>query len=923
MDTQGKSIYLLDAYALIYRAYYAFIRAPRLTRAGSNVSAVYGFVNSLTELLTKQKPDFVAVAFDTHSPTFRHRMYDQYKANRDEQPEGIRSAVPIIKQMLAAMNICTIELEGYEADDLIGTVARRCEQMGMDVFMMTPDKDYAQLVTNRIRMFKPKSNGNEVEVWGPAEVCAHFGISRCSQVIDILGLWGDSADNIPGCPGVGEKKARELLGLYDSIDGIYANLDAIGGKLHDKLQAAKDQVMMSRTLATICTEAPVDFDIERAQVRRPDRDALQKLFAELEFRNIMPRIDSIFATEQPIGGLFDQPGLAGLDAMAPRPADLATAATTPHTYRLLTEPADIAAYAAELAAEPRFCFDTETTSVCPAEADIVGLAFATRAHSAVYIAIPPERERAQAIIGLFADVFACADTLKIGQNIKFDLQILANYGIAVRGPLFDTMVAHFLLYPNSRHNMDAMAEAHLGYRPIAIETLIGGRGSSQGCMRDVPLDRIKEYAAEDADITYQLFELLQAEMERSPLKSLFADMEMPLIPVLADMEHTGVCLDTKALADYAQVLSTQIAESEQCIKTLAGTDFNVSSPKQVGEVLFERLKIDDSARKTKTGQYSTSEETLQKLAPDHPIVAEILNYRGLVKLLNTYVVALPKLVSPRTGRIHTSFNQTVVVTGRLSSSNPNLQNIPVRDAQGRELRKAFVATGDNVLMAADYSQVELRLMAHFSNDPHLVEAFRRGEDIHQATAARIFGVPPADVTPDMRRKAKTANFGIIYGISAFGLAERLNISRKEAKDIIDGYFDSFPDVRRYMDNCIATARDQGAVYTLYGRSRQLPDINSRNQVVRGMAERNAINAPIQGTAADIIKLAMIRVADAIARQGLRSKMIIQVHDELIFDVPRDEVDTMTALVRQCMETDDLLVPLEVNIGIGANWLEAH
>ena len=919
MDTQGKSIYLLDAYALIYRAYYAFIRAPRLTRSGENVSAVYGFVNTLTELLGKRKPDFVAVAFDTHSPTFRHRMYDQYKANRDEQPEGIRTAVPHIKRVLNAMNICTIELEGYEADDLIGTVARQCERMGMDVFMMTPDKDYAQLVTDRIRMFKPKSNGNEVEVWGPAEVCAHFGISRCSQVIDILGLWGDSADNIPGCPGVGEKKARELLGLYDSIDGIYANLGAIKGKLHDNLQASHSQVLMSRTLATICTEAPVSFDAARAQLQKPDRDALQKIFAELEFRSIMPRIDSIFATEPPPAGLFDQPGLAGLDAMAPRAADLATAATTPHTYRLLTDPADIAAFAAELAAQPRFCFDTETTSVCPAEADIVGMSFAFEAHRAVYIAIPPQRDRAQAIVDLFADVFARPDTLKIGQNIKFDIQILANYGIAVHGPLFDTMVAHFLLYPNGRHNMDAMAEAHLGYRPIAIETLIGPHGN----MRDVELEKIKEYAAEDADITYQLFELLSPEMERSPLRSLFADMEMPLIPVLADMERTGVCLDTKALADYARVLSAQIEASERHIKELAGTDFNVSSPKQVGEVLFERLKIDASARKTRTGQYSTSEETLQKLAPDHPIVAEILNYRGLVKLLNTYVVALPKLVSPRTGRIHTSFNQTVVVTGRLSSSNPNLQNIPVRDAQGRELRKAFVATGDNVLMAADYSQVELRLMAHFSNDPHLVEAFRRGEDIHQATAARIFGVPPADVTPDMRRKAKTANFGIIYGISAFGLAERLNISRKEAKDIIDGYFDSFPDVRRYMDNCIATARDQGAVYTLYGRSRQLPDINSRNQVVRGMAERNAINAPIQGTAADIIKLAMIRVADGIARQGLRSKMIIQVHDELIFDVPRDEVEQMTALVRQCMETDDLLVPLEVNIGIGANWLEAH
>lgn len=926
MDTKDKSIYLLDAYALIYRSYYAFIRAPRVTSKGENVSAVFGFLNTLVELLTKQSPDYIAVAFDTHAPTFRHNMYPLYKANRDEQPEGIRTAVPHIKRLLAALNIPVVECEGYEADDIIGTLAKRCEAEGFNVFMMTPDKDYAQLVSDKIKMYKPKSNGNEVEIWGVNEVCNHFSIKNVSQVIDILGLWGDSADNIPGCPGVGEKKAKELLSQFDNIDNIYQNIDQLKGKLRENLEAKKDQVILSRTLATICTEVPIDFDTSEAEFSEPNRDELITFLTEMEFRNVIQRIDSLFVKIPAVqGGLFDQPGLSGIDNAVPETSSFETAETTPHKYHLLTTGEQIDDLAKQLSQQSFFCFDTETTSVDAVDAEMVGLSVAWKEHESYYIAMPASRSEAKSLLDRLVPVFVNTETLKIGQNIKYDIMVLANYGVVVSGRLFDTMVAHFLLYPNAKHGMDAMAESLLKYKPIAIETLIGNKGATQGNMRNVELEKIKEYAAEDADITLQLYNRLNGEMAQSGFEKLFTEIEMPLVPVLADMEYTGVCIDSEALAAYGQTLNKKAIESEQIIKQLAGVDFNISSPKQVGEVLFEQLKIDVGAKKTKTGQYSTSEETLQKLAADNPIVAEILNYRGLLKLINTYVEALPKLVNKRTGRIHTSYNQTVVVTGRLSSSNPNLQNIPIRDENGRELRKAFIPSGaDRVFLSADYSQVELRLMAHLSNDPHLIAAFRNGEDIHAATAAKIFKVPLDEVTSDMRRKAKTANFGIIYGISAFGLAERLNIQRKEAKELIDGYFESFPDVKIYMDRCIEDARKKGSVYTIFGRSRKLDDINSRNQVVRGVAERNAINAPIQGSAADIIKIAMVNIFNEISKRKLKSKMLLQVHDELNFDVPREELNEMKSLVKECMESAcKLNVPLIADMGEGQNWLEAH
>ncbi len=924
MSSSTNKLYLLDAYALIYRAYYAFIRNPRVNTKGLNTSAIFGFTNSLLEVLTKERPDHLAVAFDPSGPTFRHDIFADYKANREATPEDIKLAVPYIKQILKAMHIPILEKPGYEADDVIGTLAKRAETAGYNVYMVTPDKDYAQLVSDNIKMYKPKSNGNENEIWGVKEVCENFEVESPIQVIDILGLWGDSADNIPGCPGIGEKKAKALIAEFKSIAGIYENIETQKGKQKENLINFKEQVLLSYQLATIDTNVPIDFVEADLKMEKPDMKALKEVFDELEFRTLINRIETHFGLAQPAfaGDLFSQ---AGVVVQQAEPSSLKDAGSTPHNYYLIDNEMALFSLIMSLGSQPAFCFDTETTSVEATEAELVGISFSWMEHEAYYVPVPSDRAEAQKVIDSLRPVFEDDNILKIGQNIKYDILVLKNYGLEVKGQLFDTMIAHFLLYPGLKNGMDFMAETYLKYRTIPIEQLIGKKGADQDSMRNIAVEHIKEYAAEDADITWQLYRLFEPKLKESKSGELFTNIEMPLVSVLADMEHTGVKVNSESLNQYALILKAEIASLEAKIQDMAGITFNISSPKQVGEILFDRLKIDKDAKKTKTGQYSTNEETLQKLKNNHPIVQLILEHRGLQKLLSTYVEALPKLINPATGRIHTSYNQTVVVTGRLSSTNPNLQNIPIRDENGKEIRKAFTAgSADRIFLSADYSQVELRLMAHFSEDEHLIEAFNRGADIHRATAAKIFKVADEEVTSDMRRKAKTANFGIIYGISAFGLAERLNISRSEAKEIIDGYFDNFPGVKRYMDECISKARETGYVETLFGRRRQLDDINSRNGVVRGMAERNAINAPIQGTAADIIKIAMIDIHKEMSRLGVKSKMILQVHDELNFDVEPGELDVVREIVKRCMESAcKLRVPLVADMGMGNNWLEAH
>lgn len=930
----NTKLFIIDAYALIYRAYYAFIRAPRINSKGLNTSAVFGFVNTVVDALSKEKPTHVCVAFDPSGHTFRHDMFPDYKANRDAQPEDITSNVPLIKDFLRAMNIAIIECPGFEADDVAGSVATQFAPQVDRVILFTPDKDYAQLVTDKIHQMRPGNGASAGEYWDIAGVNEHFSISDPKQVIDILGLWGDSADNIPGCPGVGEKRAKELLAEFGSIDGIYENIDKLKGKLKENLEKNCEQVRLSKVLATIVTDCPLGVSLSDIEFRKPDTPALTKLFTELEFRNVLPRIERIFMDEEPVPvqlSLFgDAPTETASQSVsnevAPEPTVFHTAKDTPHEYIVCQTDEELTDLANILTATPEFCFDTETTSLNSLYCDIVGISFATEAHKAYYVPFQKgNKSEATRRLNFFAEVFA-SDKLKIGQNLKYDILVLSQYGIVVEGPMFDTMIAHFLLAPAQPHNMDSMSEVLLGYTPIHIEELIG-KGAKQITMDQVPLSAIKEYAAEDADITYQLYLNLKEQLANNEIQQrLFTDMEMPLMPVLAMMEMNGVKIDDEALAVFAAHLREQLISAEENIYSLAGEKFNISSPKQVGDILFEKMKIDPSAKRNKQGNYSTAEDVLQKLASKSPIVSEILNYRGLLKLLNTYAEALPKLINPRTGRIHTSFNQTVVVTGRLSSNNPNLQNIPIRDESGREIRKAFVASDDeHIILAADYSQVELRLMAHFSQDEHLCAAFQRGEDVHAATAARIFKVDLKDVTKDMRRKAKTANFGIIYGISAVGLADQLQTSRQEAKALIDGYFESFPAVKAYMDKSIAKARELGYSETLFGRRRQLDDINSRNGVVRGVAERNAINAPIQGTAADIIKIAMVNIANRMKAEGLKSKMILQVHDELVFDALKSEQDTLTAIVRDCMEhaTDKLSVPLIAEVDYGHNWVDAH
>ncbi len=921
---EKKNLFLLDAYALIFRAYYAFIRNPRINSKGFNTSAVFGFANSLLEILTKEDPSHIAVVFDPSGPTFRHEEYPDYKANRDATPEDIKKSVPFIKQLIEALNIPVIVKDGFEADDVIGTLSAKASEKGFTTYMMTPDKDYAQLVKENVFMYKPRSMGGGIDIWGIEEVKEKFSVENPLQVIDILALWGDSADNIPGCPGVGEKRAKDMIKAYGSIDGIYEHVEELKGKQKENMINFKDQVKLSYHLATIRLDVPVELDEKALEREKPNMDAVNQLFEELEFKNLISRVNKLYGTAPVQGDLFGGPAevVSVEEVVVSSHKSIKDVA---HHYYLIDNVMKLASLRAELSIQKRFCFDTETTSVNAMEAELVGISFSWKGHEAYYLPVPADKEKALELVASFKDLFQDANITKVAQNLKYDMLILKNYGLEMSGPFFDTMVAHHLLYPGMKNGMDYMSETYLNYSPISYEAVVGPKGKNQKNMRDIEPHLVCDYAAEDADITLQLADKFELEMATSDVKGLFEDIEMPLIAVLADMEFHGVTLDDKALHEFAGQLKESIIELEKKIESLAGMSFNIASPKQVGEVLFEHLKIDEKAKRTKSGQFSTSEETLQKLKDRHEIIPQILEYRGLVKLLNTYVEALPKLINSSTGKIHTSYNQAIVVTGRLSSTNPNLQNIPIRTEKGRELRRAFTASDEGkTFLSADYSQVELRLMAHFSEDEHLIAAFNRGEDIHAATAAKIFKVPLEEVDADMRRKAKTANFGIIYGISAFGLAERLTIPRKEAKAIIEGYFESFPGVKEFMDKCIANAKEKGFVETIHHRKRNLSDINSRNGVVRGVAERNAINAPIQGTAADVIKQAMVNIGKRFELEHIQSKMILQVHDELNFDVLNYEVDKVKAIVKEEMESAiKLSVPLDVDMGIGQNWLEAH
>ena len=932
-----KTLFLLDAYALAYRAYYAFIKSPRINSKGVNTSAVFGFTNTLLEVLQKENPSHIGVVFDPHGPTFRHEMYPEYKANREAMPEDMRQAIPLIKQVIGALNIPVVQVDGYEADDIIGTLAHKAADAGFTVFMMTPDKDYAQLVRDRVSVYKPGRSGGDIEIWDAAKVKEKFAVTP-DHIIDLLGLMGDTSDNIPGCPGVGPKGAEKLITDYGSIEGIYEHIDELKGKLKENMVAFRSQVELSKVLATINTNSPVEFDEAKFKREEPNKTQLETLFAELEFRNMLTRAISqssptasatvksnassaqvsLFDTGNPVQGtLFD------LDNPPMAPA-LTTIKDVKPDYRIAQtadEQTDLLNHLLEC---QEVCFDTETTSLNVRDAELVAMSFTSKAQSGWLVPVSANRDEAQAVVDRFKPFFANGNIAKIGQNIKYDILVLKNYGVEVRGRLFDTMVAHYLIQPEMRHNLDLLAESYLKYSTIKTEELIGRRGGAQQSMRNVELGLLRDYACEDADITFRLKPLLEAELRKSDMIDLFFNIETPLISVLADMEYTGVKIDTEALNSYAVELRTAIANVEKSIYAEAGVEFNISSPKQLGELLFDKLKI-AGASKTKTKQYSTAEDVLEKIADKHPIVPMILEYRSLKKLLSTYVEALPQMVNSHTGRIHTSYNQTITATGRLSSTNPNLQNIPVREEIGRKVRMAFVPTSaDGCIMAADYSQIELRLMAHLSQDEAMISAFRANQDIHAATAARLFHESVESVTREQRRKAKSANFGIIYGISSFGLAQNTGIKVSEAKEIIDSYFASFPGVKNYMDKSIATARNVGYTETLCHRRRYLPDLQSVNSLVRSAAERNAINAPIQGTAADIIKIAMINIHHKMAEQGLKSAMVMQVHDELVFDVAPGEVETLSQLVKNEMESAiSLSIPLTAEVGIGKNWLEAH
>ncbi len=920
-----EKLFLLDAYALIYRAYYAFIKNPRVNSKGMNTSAILGFCNTLHEVIEKEKPTHLGVAFDPKGPTFRSEAFAQYKAQREETPEDIRLSVPVIKQILQAMRIPVIEAEGYEADDVIGTLATEAGRRGVHTFMLTPDKDYGQLVGENVCMFRPRHGGG-YETLDAEGVCAKYGIESPHQVIDLLGLMGDAADNIPGCPGVGEKTAVKLICQFGSIDDMLSRTDELKGALKKKVEENADQIRFSKFLATIKTDAPVTLDMDALKIEQPDDVELHKIFAELEFRTLANKF--LNKQENKQNSTTTQLDLFGAEPTNgqenKKSGALRTLNDIEHTYKLVDNEEEMARLRDFFLTKKILSIDTETTSTSAIDAELVGLSFAAEENEAFYVPVPAERKEAEKIVNLFKPVYESPEIVKVGQNLKYDIEVLSAYGVKVGGEMFDTMVAHYLLQPELRHNMDYMAETLLGYQTIHIDELIGPKGKNQKSMRDIPPAQVADYAAEDADVTLKLRNLLAPKLEEAGALRLFRDIEMPLVNVLARMELNGVTIDTKSLAETSRTMTQDMLRVEGQIHELAGERFNVSSPRQVGDVLFGKMHIIDKPKKTRTGQYVTSEEVLQQLAPKHEIVGKILEYRGLKKLLGTYVDALPKLVNPRTGHIHTSFNQAVTATGRLSSSDPNLQNIPVRGEEGKEIRKAFVPEEGCLFFSADYSQIELRVMAHLSGDENMIEAFREGYDIHAATAAKIFKEDIADVTRDQRTKAKRANFGIIYGITVFGLAERLGISRTEANELIEGYFATFPKVAEYMEKAKQTAREKGYAETLFGRRRYLPDINSHNATVRGFAERNAVNAPIQGTAADIIKLAMVRIARRFEEEHLRSKMILQVHDELNFSVLPSEREAVESIVLAEMQgAYPMSVPLVADSGWGANWLEAH
>lgn len=920
-----NKLYLLDAYALIYRAYYALIQKPRINSKGMNTSAIYGFVNTLEEVKTLFSPTHLAVAFDPAGKTFRHEIYEPYKAQRQETPEDIRKSVPVIKDIIRAYNIPILEVEHYEADDVIGTAASRFASADTEVYMLTPDKDYGQLVGQNIWMLRPMKGGT-FEKLGPDEINAKYGIDSPKKVIDLLGLMGDSSDNIPGCPGVGEKTAVTLIKQFGGIDALLSGKDQLKGALKNKVTDNEQQILLSRDLATIRTDIPLPFSLDELKLHDIDREEVRKLFSELEFRSLLSRVlgegKKSARSVQIEGDLFAVNPTE--DTEVQKKTNLRGLNSVAHTYKLVEDEEEMRALSQKFLSAKTLSLDTETTGTDAMTAELVGLSFAVEEFEAYYIPVPPEREEAQKIVDIFKPAYENPSSLKTGQNIKYDMLVLARYGVDIKGKMFDTMVAHYVLQPELPHNMDALAEQYLGYSTIKIEELIGPKGKKQKNMRDLPPGNVYEYACEDADVTLRLKNALHDELVRNDAIQLFEEVEMPLVRVLAAMELTGVRIDTETLRETSELFTLRMNKLEEEVFALAGESFNLSSPKQVGEILFDKLKIDERAKRTKTGQYVTSEEVLEKLRPRHEIVDRILNYRGLKKLTSTYVDSLPTLINPSTGKIHTSFNQTVTSTGRLSSSNPNLQNIPVRGDDGKEIRKAFIPEPGCTFFSADYSQIELRIMAHLSGDKHMIEAFLEGDDIHASTAAKIYHKPIGDVTRDERRKAKTANFGIIYGISVFGLAERLNVPRSEARELIDGYFATYPRVREYMDESIERARRQGYIETLLRRRRYLPDINSRNAIVRGYAERNAINAPIQGSAADIIKIAMVRIYNRFISENLRSTMMLQVHDELNFSVVPEEREIVEQIVIHEMENAySLSVPLKADCGWGANWLEAH
>ena len=917
-------LFLLDAYALIYRTYYAFLTNPRINSKGLNTSAIMGFVNTLNEVITKEQPTYMAVAFD-HGKTFRHEAFPAYKAQREETPEDIRASVPIIKDILEAYHIPVLQADGFEADDVIGTLATAAGREGIETYMLTPDKDYGQLVGDNVYIYRPRHGGG-YDTLGESEVTQKYGIATTAQVIDLLALMGDSADNFPGCPGVGEKTAAKLITQFGSIDNMLAHTDEIKGKLREKVEDAVDDIRMSRFLATIRTDVPIALDLEKMKMTSPDEERLEKIFQELEFRaltdKIIKKVKNTPKNDDLQLDLFGE--FAAESQGEPKNASILGLKETPHDYKLIESEEEARKIRDYFLTKEILSFDTETTSTNAIDAELVGLSFAVEEFKAIYVAVPAEREAAQRMVDIFRPLYEDEHIMKVGQNIKYDYEVLRRYGIEVRGPMFDTMLAHYIVQPELHHNMDYMAETLLGYQTIHIDQLIGPRGKGQRSMRDLQPQEVYEYAAEDADVTLRLKNVLEQKLKEVDGERLFYDIEMPLVPVLAEMELTGVCLDTAALAETGKKFNRRLAEYEQKIYAEAGETFNISSPKQVGDILFGKMKIVDKPKKTKTGQYVTSEEVLTQLRSRAPIVDDILSYRGLKKLLGTYVEALPRLINPRTGHIHTCFNQAITATGRLSSSDPNLQNIPIRDDDGKEIRKSFVPEPGCLFFSADYSQIELRIMAHLSQDEHMLDAFRSGTDIHAATAAKIWHVPVEEVTPEQRKKAKQANFGIIYGISTYGLAQRMNISNSEARQLIDDYFATFPRVKAYMDEAIATCREKGYAETIYHRRRYLPDIASRNATVRGFAERNAINAPIQGSEADIIKVAMIHIFKRFAAEGLRSRMILQVHDELNFSVYPEEREQVERIVIEEMENAcRLSIPLTADAGWGANWLEAH